>query len=72
MQQAVLEQMMLAEKAMQQAATIMPALGPVIGDLISQFRARVGAIVLQGQQNQGAGNQIGSLLQGGAGAPATS
>ena len=67
--------MMLAEKAMQQAATMMPALAPVVQDLIQQFRQRIGAIVLQsqGDQSQPQGGGLSSLLAGsGASAPATS
>lgn len=70
---AVLEKMMIVEKTLQDAATIMPALAPVVGDLIQQFRARVGAIVLQsqGETQQPAGG-MSALLGGGASAPATS
>jgi len=69
-----MEQMMLAEKAMQQAATMMPALAPVIQDLVQQFRSRVGAMVLQGDQTQPqGGGGLSSLLAGSGGsAPATS
>lgn len=72
-QQAVLEQMMLAEKAMQQAATMMPALAPVIQDLTQQFRARIGAVLQQGDQTQPqGGGGLSSLLAGSGGsAPAT-
>lgn len=73
--QAVLEKMMLAEKAMEDAATIMPALAPVIQDLTQQFRSRVGAIVLQAQQgsDQAPSSGISALLGGsGPSAPATS
>lgn len=72
-QQAVLEKMMLAEKAMQDAATLMPALAPVIEDLTQQFRARVGAVVLNQQQGADQPPTGLSALLGGSGqsAPAT-
>lgn len=73
MQQAVLEKMMIVEKTLQDAATIMPALSPVVSDMIQQFRSRVGAIVLQSsQQGDQQPQGLSSLLSGGSPAPATS
>lgn len=73
LQRSILEKMMLVEKTLQSAATEMPAIGPVVNDLIQQFRARVGPIVLsQSAPDQSQQGGIGALVAGPSPAPATS
>jgi len=69
-QGAVVERLMLAEKALRSAATILPELTPVIDDVVSRLRAGAGRIVL-GQAPPAPPNPVAQLMGAmGAGAPA--
>jgi len=50
LQQAVVQKLMFVEQSLDDIATMMPAAGPAIGDLINQLRKGMGAVLAQGAE----------------------